>query len=62
MAFENGVMLEDWRSTVIVLVYKGKVERTECKNYRGISLLSVVGKIYAGDLDVDSMLCQSKRG
>ena len=25
-------------------------ERNECKNYRGISLLSVVGKIYAGIL------------
>ena len=25
-----------------------KRERNECKNYRGISLLSVVGKIYAG--------------
>ena len=47
MAFENGVVLEDWRSAVIVPLYKGKGERTECKNYRGISLLSVVGKIYA---------------
>ena len=28
----------------------GKGERTECKNYRGINLLSVVGKIYAGIL------------
>ena len=24
--------------------------RNECKNYRGISLLSIVGKIYAGTL------------
>ena len=29
---------------------KGKGEKTECKNYRGISLLSLVGKIYAGIL------------
>ena len=50
MAFETSVMLEDWRSTVIVTLYKDKGERTECKNYRGISLLSVVGKIYAGIL------------
>ena len=27
---------------VCVIIYKGKVEKTECKNYRGISLLSVV--------------------
>ena len=26
-------------------MYKSKGERTESKNYRGISLLSVVGKI-----------------
>ena len=32
------------------MLYKGKGERTECKNYRVISLLSVVGKIYAGIL------------
>ena len=35
---------------MIVPLYKSKVERTECKNYRGISLLNVVGKIYAGKL------------
>ena len=35
---------------MIVPVHKGKGERTECSNYRGISLLSVVGKIYVGIL------------
>ena len=54
MAFESGVVPEDWRSAVIVPLYKGKRERTECKNYRSISFLSVVGKIYAGIL-VDSL-------
>ena len=49
MVFESGVLPEDWRSAVIVPLYKGKGERTECKNYRGISF-SVVGKIYAGIL------------
>ena len=46
-------MPEDWRSVVIVILYSGKGERTECKYYRGISLISVVGKIYAGIL-IDS--------
>ena len=54
MAFESGVVQEDWRSAVIVPLYKGKGERTECKNYKGISLLSVVIKIYAGTVIVDS--------
>ena len=30
---------------MIVPLYKGKGERTECKNYKGISLLSMVNKI-----------------
>ena len=50
MAFESSVVPEDWRCVVIVPLYKGKGEKSECKNYRGISLLSVVGKIYAGIL------------
>ena len=30
MAFESGVVPEDWRSDMIVPLYKGKGERTEC--------------------------------
>ncbi len=39
-------MPEDWRMTIIVLLYKGKDNRGECSNYWSISLLSVPGKIY----------------
>ena len=53
IAFGIGVVPEYWRSAVIVPLYKGKGERTEYINYRSISLLRVVGKIYAGIL-VDS--------
>ena len=35
---------------MIVPLYKVKGEKSECKNYRGISLLSMVEKIYAGIL------------
>ena len=48
MAFESCIVPEDWRSAVIVPLYKGKGERTKCKNYRGISLLSVVEKCMRG--------------
>ena len=34
MVFESGVAPEDWISVVIVPLYKGKWERTECKSYR----------------------------
>ena len=50
MAFEGGVVLVDCISAVIVPLCKGKGERTECSNYRGINLLSVVGKIFTGIL------------
>ena len=50
MAFESEVVPEDWRSIVIVSLYKIKRERNECKYYREISFLSMVGKIYVGIL------------
>ena len=52
MAFESGSVPED-SSSVIFPQYKGKRERTECSNYRGISLLNVVEKINVG-IPVDS--------
>ena len=47
MLLKSGVVPEDWRSAVIIPLYKGKGERTECSKYRDISLLSLAGKIYA---------------
>ena len=47
MAFESGIVPEDWRSSMIFPLYKGKGERTECSNYRGVNLLNMVGKIYS---------------
>ena len=52
MAFESDVVPEDLRSAVIVPLHMGKGEMIKCKNYRGISLLSVVGEINA-DILVD---------
>ena len=48
MAFGCGVVPKDWRSAMIVPLYIGEQERTECKNYRGISLLSMVKKCMQG--------------
>ena len=36
----------DWRGVCIVRLYKRKGDKCECSNLRGISLLSVVGKLY----------------
>ena len=32
--------------SIVVPLYKGKGDKTECGSYRGISLLSVPGKLY----------------
>ncbi len=45
-AWEVGRVPDDWRKAMIVPIYKGKGSKEECKNYRGISLLSIPGKVY----------------
>ena len=50
VAWESGTVPADWRKAQIVPVHK-KGSRTQCKNYRGISLLSVPGKVYTTVLD-----------
>ena len=38
---------DDWKVAEIVPIYKSKGKRSECSNHRGISLLSVPGKVFA---------------
>ena len=47
--WEEGHVPQVWKDANIVTIYK-KGDRTECGNYRGISLLSAVGKIF-GNMD-----------
>ena len=39
---------QDTRDAKIITLYKNKGERSDCNNYRGIFLLTVVGKVFAG--------------
>ena len=60
MVWRVGVAPNDWRKAQTIPIYK-KGSRLKCSNYRGISLLSVVGKVYAkvlndGEAD-DCRLC-----
>ena len=37
---------QDWRDAILVSLFK-KGDKSECGNFRGISLLSIVGKVFA---------------
>ena len=45
--WQEGAVPQDMTDSKIIIIYKNKGERNECNNYRGISLRSIVGKIFA---------------
>jgi len=45
--WEEGTVPQEMRDANIVTLYKNKGDRRDCNNYRGISLLSIVGKAFA---------------
>ena len=47
LCWKEGTVPQDMRDANIVTLYKNKGDRSDCNNYRGISLLSVVGKVFA---------------
>lgn len=50
IAYETKTIPNDWNISTIIPIYKSG-PTTECGNYRGISLLSVPGKVYARILE-----------
>ena len=50
VAWKAGYVPEDWRKALVIPVHK-KGSKIQCTNYRGISLLSIPGKVYARILD-----------
>ena len=44
---EEGAVPQDMRDAKIITLFKNKGERSDCNNYRDISLLSVTGKVFA---------------
>ena len=51
IAFQEKTTPDDWQKAIIVPLWKNKGSRRECDSYRGISLLSQVGKIYAKSIE-----------
>ena len=45
--WEKGTLPQDLRDAVIVSLYKNQGEKSDCSSYRGITLLSIAGKILA---------------
>jgi len=60
---KEGCIPEDWKSSVVLPIYKGKGDPMECGSYRGITLLEhamkVVERIFADrirqQIDIDDM-------
>ena len=51
MVLRTGRMPEEWRRSLITPIYKGKSDILDCKNYRGIKLLSHTFKIWERIVD-----------
>ena len=45
--WEEGTVPQDMRDAKIVTLYKNKGDRSDCNNFRGISLLSITGNVFA---------------
>ena len=45
--WEQGKLPQDLRDAVIITLYKNKGEKSDCSNYREITLLSIAGKVLA---------------
>ena len=43
--WESGIIPSDWKQGLVVPIWKG--DRLDCNNYRGVTLLSVPGKVLA---------------
>ena len=47
---KEGSIPEDWKSSVVLPIYKGKGDIMECGSYRGIELLELAMKVVEKDL------------
>ena len=46
-AWNTGIIPTDWKRGLVVPLWKGKGDRQDCNNFGGVTLLSVLGKVFA---------------
>ena len=46
-SWQEGAVPQDMRDAKIITLFKNNGKRSDCNNYSGISLLSVIGKVFA---------------
>ena len=67
--FDSGEFPDEWATGIIVTIFKGG-EKKDLNNYRGITLLSITGKLLVGMLnerltkfvDRHNILCENQAG
>ena len=47
LCLEHSIIPSDWKRGLVVTLWKGKGDLQDCNNYRGVTLLSVPGKVFA---------------
>jgi len=45
--WSTGIIPTDWKRDLIVPLWKWNGDHQDCNNYRGVTLLSVLGKVFA---------------
>ena len=46
LVLQSGIVPESWTTGLIMPLYKGKGSTADTNNYRGITLLSCIGKLF----------------
>ena len=46
-AWNTGIILTEWKRGLVLLLWKGRGDRQKSNNYRGMTLISVPGKVFA---------------
>ena len=53
-SLESGIYVDSWKLAKIIPIYKSE-DRKKCENYRSISILPVISKVFESESLVNSM-------